>query len=191
MPKIKKFVKSDDFLSLDEIVAYKNDSEKALKSYYRQLKSGIIEDPDKVGYTKKELEEELGDRLRELELNSIFLLLSSVEGWMRLGLQERLIKKKRKDKINKELLAYMQDNGKEIIKDIPISQVFKMYKMICSSSNILDQIQQAFKSYRHWMAHGRYYRQKINKRYDFDSLYMLIDAIYPCLIGEEKNGREN
>ena len=77
MPKIKKFVKSDDFLSLDEIVAYKNDSEKALKSYYRQLKSGIIEDPDKVGYTKKELEKELRNRLRELELNSIFLLLSS------------------------------------------------------------------------------------------------------------------
>ncbi len=190
MTKIKKFVKSDDFLSLDEIVAYKNDSEKALRRYYRQLIDREIKDLDKTGYTEDDLRGELKRRLRELELNNIFLLLSSIEGWMRLGLQERLEKEKRRDKINKKLLAYMQENGIELIKDIPIDQVFKMYKMVCSK-NILDQIQQAFRSYRHWMAHGRYYRQKINKRYDFDSLYMLIDAIYPCLIGEKKNGKEN
>ena len=106
-----------------------------------------------------------------------------------MGLQERLIKRKRRDAINSELIEYMQENGKEIIKDVPIDQVFKMYKKVCSK-NILDQIQQAFKSYRHWMAHGRYYRQKVNKKFDFDSLYILIDAIYPCLVGD-RNGREN
>jgi hypothetical protein len=32
-------------------------------------------------------------------------------------------------------------------------------------------------NYRHWLAHGRYWEPKLGRKYDYESLYLLVQTV--------------
>jgi len=93
----RKVSLSNQNLSIDEIVYYKQDLEKAIRLYYESY-----EKYEKFyTYTFQNITEEKTLRLEELELNAIFMMLSSVEAIFRIDFNLR-VNEKLKDGLSKE-----------------------------------------------------------------------------------------
>jgi hypothetical protein len=45
---------------------------------------------------------------------------------------------------------------------------------------LIGELRSAFK-FRNWLAHGRYWTPKLGRNYDFESLYLLADAVFSPL----------
>ena len=165
----KRLSISDDYLKLDYIVEYKDDLEKAIKSYFKEYKNFPLLTKDEIVNRKKE-------RLKELEINVIFMLLSSIEAWIRVDYEYR-VRKRLKDNLSKKLREIDKTINK--MYKISIEKLCDIYKEH-TTSNLFSELKSAFK-FRHWIAHGRYWKPKIGKKYDFNEVYQLAHFTYNFL----------
>jgi len=161
----KKVSISDEYLDIEYIVKYKNDLDNAIKYYYRNSEEFFI-------LTKEEMSQEKRKKLRELEINTIFMLLSSVEAWIRVDYEFR-VRKKQRDDLSRELRDIDKNTDKTY--KISVEKLCDIYKKY-TTGDMFSELKSAFKL-RHWIAHGRYWTLKI-KKYDFDEVYQLADVIY-------------
>ena len=162
----KKVSISEEYLTLDFIVEYKNNLEKAIKFYFMHYGNFPTLTKDEINQKKKQT-------LKEIETNTIFMLLSSIEAWIRVDYEYR-VRKRLKDNLSKEL----RNIDKTIDKNykISIEKLCDIYKEY-TTSNLFSELKSAFKL-RHWIAHGRYWILKIGKKYDFDEIYKLAENVY-------------
>jgi hypothetical protein len=59
--------------------------------------------------------------------------------------------------------------------------IFDTWSSYASGAHpLIGELRSAFK-FRNWLAHGRYWTPKLGRNYDFESLYLLADAIYSKL----------
>lgn len=165
----KKVSFSNENLSIEEIAYYKQDLEKAIRLYYKSYN----EYEKFYTYSMENINEEKTLRLQELELNVIFMLLSSIEALFRIDFNIR-VTRKFKDELSKEFRnIYKTKRGRVSLEEdiLNIWQIhFREIKFIISE----------YKSalhYRHWLAHGRYWEPKLGRKYDFDSIYILANSI--------------
>ncbi|RUM59094.1 MAG: hypothetical protein DSY60_00385 [Persephonella sp.] len=163
---------SDEYLTLDYIVKYKNDLEEAIKLYFRYENFPTL--------TKNEINEKKKQILKEIEINTIFMLLSSIEAWIRIDYEYR-VRKRLKDKLSRELREV--DKYLDKTYKISIEQLCDIYKKY-TVGNLFSELKAVFKL-RHWIAHGRYWKLKIGKKYDFDEVYQLAEAIFKLSKGLE------
>jgi hypothetical protein len=161
----KKVSISDEYLTLDYIVEYKNDLEKAIKFYFKHYEKFPTLKIDEIEQKKKQ-------GLKEIEINAIFMLLSSIEAWIRIDYEYR-VRNKLKDNLSRELRKI--DKSIDKIYKIPIERLCDVYKEY-TTGNLFSELKSVFKL-RHWIAHGRYWKLKIGKKYDFDEVYQLANAI--------------
>jgi len=59
---------------------------------------------------------------------------------------------------------------------ISIEKLCDIYKEY-TTSNLFFELKLAFK-FRHWIAHGRYWKPKIGKKYDFNEIFKLAYFTY-------------
>ena len=90
----KKVSFSSQNLSIEEIAYYKQDLEKAIRLYYKSYSEKFYT------YSMENIDEEKSLRLQELELNAIFMLLSSIEALFRIDFNIR-VNQKFRDKLSK------------------------------------------------------------------------------------------
>ena len=166
----KRISISDDYLKLDDIVRYKEDVEKAIKFYFKYGNFPLL--------TKEEILNRQKEILKELELNIIFMLLSSIEAWIRVDYEYR-VRKRLKDELSRELRKIDKRLNKPY--QISIEKLCDIYKKYCTRKSLFSELKSAFKL-RHWLAHGRYWKLKIGKKYDFSEVYQLAISIYNLLI---------
>jgi len=111
---------SNEYLDLEYIANYKNDLEKAINLYFQDFRHFHLMTIDELMKLKKE-------RLKELEINAIFMILSSIEAWIRVDYEYR-VRKKLKDDLTRKL----RDIDKQVDKTykISIEKLCDEYKLI-------------------------------------------------------------
>ncbi len=176
----KRISISDEYLTLDYILNCKNDLEKAVKFYFKYEKFPTL--------TKIEINEKKKHILKEIELNVIFMLLSSIEAWIRIDYEYR-VKYRFKDKLSQELREI--DKRMDKSYKIPIEQLCDIYKKYAKDNlfpevkaSLFSELKAVFKL-RHWIAHGRYWTLKIGRKYDFDEVYQLAEVVFKLFKGNK------
>jgi len=155
---------SKKHLKIDAIMDYKEDSERSLIFYYANANNF-----EKFNfYSSSELTQEKKSRLEELEVNCVFMLLSSIESWIRIDYENR-VKNRLRDELSKELKEIDKEYDKTY--KISVDKLCDTYKKYFQGQ-IFSHIKASFKL-RHWLAHGRYWNPKLGKKYDFDEVYNL------------------
>jgi len=158
----KKVSLSNEHLEIDEIAEYKNDLLSSIVFYYENATNF---DKFKL-YTNNEIKNEKKKRLLELELNCIFMVLSSIESLIRIDYETR-VRNKQKNSLARDLREL--DKNYDKTYKIPINTICDIYKNN-SQGELFSFIKSIFKL-RHWLAHGRYWTPKIGRKYDFDDIY--------------------
>ncbi|WP_159950179.1 hypothetical protein [Rhizobium sp. 18065] len=160
---------SGDNQSISHIALHHSDLENALRAYF-SLTSDQISGRF-LGYSKSDLTIELQERLYEIGLSSSMAVLAAVEASFRIDYLQRC-QQRRKDPISRtfrEIYALKQTHA-SLEEDIfgAWTDSFDGAKLI------IGELRGAFK-FRHWLAHGRYWKPKLGRRYDFDDIYTIAE----------------
>ncbi len=157
-----------------------------IANYYRSVQDAIYYYFDKhhnlnnfLFYTIEEIENEKIKILDELEKNCVFMVLASLEASFRIDYLQRCLYKY-KDPISKKFRSLYKKYEERVSLEDEILKTWKDYNER-EIKNTLCKLIEAFK-YRHWLAHGRYWKPKLgSKIYDFSSVYILAKFIYENL----------
>jgi hypothetical protein len=147
---------------------YHNDVLASLRLYYSKDNPGF--DRRFLGSSQDEVNKERLEREEETDLRSCFAVLSALEAAFRIDyLQRRQGKRGKKNEVSRAFRQSPQGrHGRVRLDDIlEVWQVvYPNWKCVAS------ELRSAFK-FRHWLAHGRYWKPKLGRRYDFQYLYPL------------------
>lgn len=160
---------SNQNLSIDEIVYYKQDLERAVHLYYLNAQAY----KKFYSYSDEEVYKEKRKRLDELELNAVFMILSSIEAIFRIDFNIR-VDEKQKDELSRKFRNISKTKQKGISLEKDILEIWQTY--FANFKTLISEYKSAL-HYRHWLAHGRYWEPKLGRKYDFDSVYVLADNI--------------
>jgi hypothetical protein len=111
--------------------------------------------------------------LEETNLRSSLAILSSIEAAFR---QDYLYRcnKKLKDDLSKAFRAIYKLRQSRVSLD---EDIFEAWNTYTSGANRLIGILRGAFRFRHWLAHGRYWKPKLGRTYDFEYLYLLAKDV--------------
>lgn len=165
-------------LSLEEIHQHYNLAENALSLYYSD------KNPDKgtlfLGLTSSEVDSLLEHEILELEKSYSMSVLASIEASFQIDCACR-VKARLKDDVSRRFRHIHKQKSKgNSISSIRMSlerdilQTWKEHERRVKT--IISEFIAAL-SYRHWLAHGRYWTENIGRPYDYGTLYSLAERI--------------
>jgi hypothetical protein len=162
---------SNEHQNLNDISLHHSDTINSLRTYFSNAR--IYADRFST-YTIDEIQKELGERLHELNLTSSLSLLAALEAVFRIDYLQRNYKRK-KDALS----AACRDIYKE--KEIKASledDILNAWRSNTEGANqLISDLKGAFK-YRHWLAHGRYWKPKMGRpSYDYETIYELAGVV--------------
>lgn len=160
--------------SLAEIAEYHNDVVDALTFFWQP--SYQQRDPRFIGYNPGEFEERLAalrfDRIEETEIRSIFALLAAIEAALRIDYRLR-VKWRGKDDLSRAFRTLFNEKQERAFFEDLLDLWAKHHPEL---KRYLSELRDALK-FRHWLAHGRFWRRPTNGRFDYLSIYFLAEAI--------------
>ncbi len=145
------------------------DSERSLKLYFSAEASSFH--IRFVGYEPDEVDEELGERLAELDLTSTLTVLAAVEAAFRIDYLLRCDLKKR-DPVSRVFQEIYEDKKDRARLDEDIFNTWKLHAD--GTSRLIGALKGAFR-FRNWLAHGRYLVRD-GQKYDYATIYALADT---------------
>jgi hypothetical protein len=163
---------SGENLGLDEIANHHNDITDALSLFFSSASPAFLS--RFAGWSNPEVHAELERRKAELDLNSTMNLLASIEAAFRVDYLQRCYQKK-KDSLSYNFRDIYKEKGSRASLEDDILGAWKVHRPDCAQ--IVGALRGAFK-FRHWMAHGRYWKPKLGQNYDFTSVYELSLATF-------------
>jgi hypothetical protein len=120
------------------------------------------------------------DYIWETELRSSLAILTSIEAAFHLDYQYRSHQNGPKDDLSKAFRTIRKSSKKSARLDLD-PELFDAWSQHASGVRpLIGELRGAFK-YRHWLAHGRYWTPQLGRKYDFEFLYRLADAVYCTL----------
>ena len=162
---------SNQELQVHEIDIHYSRCVEALRAYYIDTNSVF------VVYTNDELKTELHERLEELEKSCAFLLLTTVEVRLRIDYLKRCYEE-REDSLSLEFrtIYSRRKESPNLSEDI-----LKAWEQHGAPASLVSELREAF-HYRHWLAHGRYWKLKVRK-YDYRGLFALASEVERLVAG--------
>ncbi len=168
--------------NLSDIVLHHSDTEISLRKYFLNARHY----PERFSaYTINEIQKELGERIHELSLTSSFSILSALEAMFRIDYLQRNYKRK-KDSLSVACRdIYREKQTKASLED----DILEAWKANTEGSHqLISELKGALK-YRHWLAHGRYWKPKTGRPlYDYETIYALAGLILNSFPFEGLNG---
>jgi hypothetical protein len=149
---------SNEQLPIKEVEAYFVTTEKALRSFYQ------ANNPD---FTIKELNNELIQRIEELDKSTAFTILAAIEAHIRVDFLQRCYNKE-KDPLSRKFRNLHKEKGDKV----SFEDILELWKQHITKNLVISELRGAL-NYRHWLAHGRYWVVKLGRRYDFYSVLTL------------------
>ena len=163
-------------LNLEQIDIYKNreDIERSILLSHSTANPNFSS--DFIGMSIDEVEKRRDELLRENDLTHLLLLLTSIEASLYLDAGRR-IQKKDKDQYSKAIISIYKKYGRDQRKIKLQDDIIQTRKKVDISKlrSSYDSIYQAF-GYRHWLAHGRYWKFK-KKTFIFEEAYILYSFL--------------
>jgi hypothetical protein len=127
-----------------------------------------------AGQAHTTVQQQLLQRIDEVELSSTFTLLTRLEASFRVDFDSRC-RKRLKDDLSRYFRDIEKRQGDKVRLDDDILEGWRLHSSIYPTP-LIGQIRSAFK-FRHWLAHGRYWAPKIGRTYDFSFVYTMVTAI--------------
>ena len=106
-----------------------------------------------LAYTGQEVQQEMEDRLAEIETSLTLTLLASIEAIFRVDYLCRCYDRKR-DPLSRHFRDLYKANGARVSLEDELLGGWRQHGSV--PAILLGEIKGAFK-YRHWLAHGRYW----------------------------------
>jgi hypothetical protein len=158
---------------LEDVAKFYSDTQKSLYYYYSNGSLGNL-DPKFVGYSPEELSQERSGHLRTLDEMCAFSVLAALEAEFRIDFKLRCVRRS-KDDLSRHFRGIQKKLGSRIPSlEEDILEAWKSH--VPGSKAFISQFKAAL-NYRHWFAHGRYYRPKLGMNYDFMTVYILAQSI--------------
>jgi hypothetical protein len=161
--------------SLTEIAEYHNDVVDAVTFFwhpnYQQSNTRFI------GCTPREFDERLTalrfDRIEETEIRSTLALLAAVEAALRIDYLLR-VNRRAKDDLSRAFRTLFKEKQERALFDEDLLGFWANHHP--ELKRYLSELRAALR-FRHWLAHGRYWRRPTNGRFDYLSIYFLAQMI--------------
>lgn len=170
MASIKKVALSNQHSSLDDIEEYYVDSEDSLNFYFAASTTTLGISARFLGYTKREIGEELKVRKDTLDRTCSLELLAAIEAKFRVDYLLRCQNKK-KDFLSRKFRAIHRKKANKASFEDDI--IFTWKKELPVHKTRLDDLGKAL-DYRNWLAHGRYWQPKKHphiSQFDYLAIY--------------------
>ncbi len=153
MKKIGGLYILDDWPKPWEVLEYYDNAEKLLK--FSTVDKANDTDNPFLGETYDKIE-----RYRdELEKQAILLLTASFEAIFRVDLRLRTWRRRKAREPHTESLRN-RFAGRDVLKDVPFEDILDAWKKVLGGGvKVIGNFKQVI-NYRHWLAHGRYWKQK-------------------------------
>ena len=157
-------------LELDEIAAYHEDVDSALRLYF--IRAISAHSNRFSGMSSDEVRDLLASRLEESDRRSSLMVLTSLEALFRVDFDARC-RGRLKDQLSNHFRG-VERRGGYISLDDDILKGWKLHTT--ASAKLISELRGSFK-FRHWLAHGRYWTAKPGRKYDFVSVYLMAKSI--------------
>jgi len=164
-------------LELSEVAQHHSDTENALKAYYGIESQREFLPAKFISYSVEEVSIEFHTRIDELERTSSLTLLSSFEAKLRIDYLKRCYQKG-KDDLSKDFRTIYKQKFHRASLEEDILETWKQHYP--ENKLLISELLGALK-YRHWLAHGRYWKPKLGRKYDYYYIYYLIEQTYQKL----------
>lgn len=117
-------------------------------------------------------------RLRETDQRSAFFVMARLEAAFRVDYECRC-RLRMKDELSKAFRRLWKLQTTRVSLDEDLFDLWKAH--VSASRQLISELRGAFK-FRHWLAHGRYWKPKLGRsKYDFDYVYDLAEAVFASL----------
>jgi hypothetical protein len=163
---------SPELLQFDELAVSRSDTKNSLRFYYT---APSIENRDKkfIGYSIQDTQRELNLRLEEIDKSFVLSLLAALEGHFRVDFHVRCERRK-KDELSRCFREVNKKKPDRVSFEEDILETWRNH--LPAAKALFSELKGAFR-YRHYLAHGRYWNPKLGKNHDFESVYLLAQAI--------------
>src|SRR5205823_4082506 len=104
---------------------------------------------------------------------SALSVLTSLEASFRLDYEYRC-RKRMKDSLSRTFRGLEKVRKRYVSLDDDIFENWS--KQVTGAGRLISELRAAFR-FRHWLAHGHYWDPKLGKRYDFNTVYSLAEAV--------------
>jgi hypothetical protein len=151
-----------------EIAEYHNDVVASLKLYFREEPPSFS-----ARFIGRHPIDVLAARIEETDLRSALAILTCVEAAFRVDYECRC-QKRMKDDLSRAFRAIHKARKARVSLEEDIFESWKENSV--GSRQLIGELRGAFK-FRHWMAHGRYWKPKLGRKYDFNFVYSLADDV--------------
>ena len=174
-----KLVRSGEHKTFLEIKRLFTERQEALRFFYTPNNMNFF------GRSETELMERLSYHLQEAEYDASLALFAAIEAALRLDIHYRH-EKRLKDLRSRRIRELLNRPRGRSNHDIEIDEIIKTLKIGASVSQrsidrIISRLQEYFK-YRHWLAHGRYWKRKQGScTPTFSDIYRLAQEIEKVL----------
>jgi len=156
-------------LGLTEIADHHRDLRFSLRLYFSP---GSPSYPARfAGYAATEVTKELRRRLEEVDKTSSLAVMASIEAAFRIDYLQRCYRRG-KDPVSRAFRSiYKAKQTHASLKD----EIFGAWADNSSvPRSIIGDLRGAFR-FRDWLAHGRYWKPRLGRRYDFNDVFALAD----------------
>jgi len=177
MASMKKVSLSNHHSTLEDIEEYYVDGESSLNFYFSSSSTVSAISARFLGYTNKEIGEELKIRKDTLDRMCSLELLAAIEAKFRVDYLLRCQNKK-KDFLSKKFRAIHRKKANKASLEDDI--IFTWKKEIPEHKTRLDDFGKAL-DYRNWLAHGRYWLPKKHphvSQFDYLAIYNIAVNIF-------------
>jgi len=127
-------------------------------------------------YKSDEIQNEMNERLAELEMETALSIFAAVEAAFRIDYLQRCYRKE-KDSMSRAFRHLHKKKGVRVSLEEEILEIWKEHTT--GSTSMIGKLRAAF-NFRHWLAHGRYWYPKF-PRYDFLAVYSLAETVMNSL----------
>jgi hypothetical protein len=163
------------FASLEGAAQYHYDVVESLKRYFSP------DSPDSLArldmYPEPRVAVRPADYLEETGLRSSLAILTWLEAVFQLDYQYRC-RKRLKDDLSRAFRAISGRKPENVSLE---EDIFDAWSSCAPGARpLIGELRSAFK-FRNWLAHGRYWTPRLGRNYNFESLYLLADAVYSKL----------
>lgn len=155
-----------------DIAAYHEDTDASLRLFFTSSNPNY--NIRFFGKNHFEIDAELEKRLEDTDFRSSLAILSRLEAAFRLDYKQRCQKRKR-DPVSKAFRKLYKEYKERVRLEEQILTTWKVAHP--EKSQLISDLKGAFK-FRHWLAHGTYWEPKLERKYDYQTIYFLAESVF-------------
>lgn len=144
-----------------------------MEQYKQQILDGVITPEEFIGMTHKQVHQYFSDLIKELEFSCCLNMIAAIEARFRMDYIVRATDKL-KDDLSREFREIYKEKKEGVgLEDI----ILECWKKHHEDLKTHISFYVGALKYRHWLAHGRYWKPKLGQKYDYTSVYLICNNI--------------